>query len=99
MNGRKICCSYCGLHNHQSFKMLEENDSIQETIQEKATCTEDVKDFQTLPEKGTSLAQCWTLHPTTHPKQLKQVEKIIDKNRIGDSIIDASQDDSQEEDV
>jgi hypothetical protein len=39
-----------------------------------------------------------TLHPTTHPQHKKQMDKEIGKNGRGDSIIDVSQDDSQEDD-
>ena len=34
--------------------MLEEIEGIYETVEANATCTEDAKDLQTLPEEGTS---------------------------------------------
>jgi hypothetical protein len=39
------------------------------------------------------------LHPTTHPQHKKQLDKEFENNGRGDSIIDVSQDDSQEDDV
>jgi hypothetical protein len=37
------------------------------------------------------------LHPTTHPQHEKQMDKETGKNGRGESIIDVSQDDSQED--
>ena len=38
-----------------------------------------------------------TLHPTSHPQHKKQLDQKIEKNGRGDSIIDVSQEDSQED--
>jgi hypothetical protein len=37
------------------------------------------------------------MHPTTHSQYKKQMDKKTGKNGRGDSIIDVSQDDSQED--
>jgi hypothetical protein len=50
-------------------------------------------------KRGHLVDQCWTLHPTIRPQPQKQMDKNIGKNGSGDSIIDVSQDDSQEDDV
>ena len=49
-------------------------------------------------KRGPLVDQCWTLHPTIRPQPQKQSDKTIGKNGNGDSIIDVSQDDSQEDD-
>ena len=48
--------------------------------------------------KGHLIAQCWTLHPTNQPKNLKQEDKNTIENGTKYSIIDVSPNDSQEED-
>jgi midasin (ATPase involved in ribosome maturation) len=93
-NGRKHPCTYCGLYNHHvskcwkrmtTFKKLYKRRQLEKMMQK--ICTHCQK-------RGHVIDQCWTLHPTTHPQHKKQMDKEIDKNGRGDSIIDVSQDDS-----
>ena len=49
-------------------------------------------------KKGHIIAQCWTLHPTNHPNNLKQEDKNTGKHGTKDSNIDVRTDVSQEED-
>jgi hypothetical protein len=97
-NGRKSPCTYCGLYNHHvskcwkrltTFRKLSKQRQLEKSMQK--ICTHCQK-------RGHLIDQCWTLHPTTHPQHKKQLDKKIGKNGRGDSIIDVSQDDSQEDD-
>jgi hypothetical protein len=97
-NGRKSPCTYCGLYNHHvskcwkiltMFKKLSKKRQLEKRMQN--ICTHCQK-------RGHLIDQCWTLHPTSHQQHKKQLDKNIDKNGRGDSIIDVSQEDSQEDD-
>jgi hypothetical protein len=97
-NGRKSPCTYCGLYNHHvskcwkrltTFRKLSKQRQLEKRMQK--ICTHCQK-------RGHLIDQCWTLHPTTHPHHNKQMNKEYSKNGRGDSIIDVSQDDSQEDD-
>ena len=39
-------------------------------------------------KQGNLVDKCWNLYPTSHPRNLKKVERDIDKNGKEDSIID-----------
>ena len=39
-------------------------------------------------KQGHLVDNCWTLHPTSHPRHLKKVERDFGKNGKEDSIID-----------
>jgi hypothetical protein len=56
------------------------------------------KIFTHCQKRGHLINHCWTLHPTTHPHHEKNLDKETGNNGRGDSIIDVSQDDSQEDD-
>ena len=60
--------------------MLEEDEGIQETIEAKETCKEGAKTCTHCQKKGHVVSQCWTLHPTNHPKHMQQEDKNTGKN-------------------
>ena len=43
------------------FKMLEEDESMQKTVEVKETCSKGTQYLHTLPKKGHFIAQCWKL--------------------------------------
>jgi hypothetical protein len=97
-NGRKFPCIYCGLYNHHvsrcwkrltTFMKLSKQRKLEKTMQK--ICTHCQK-------RGHLIDQCSTLHPTTHSQHKKQMDEEIGKDGRGDSIINVSQDDSQEDD-
>jgi epoxyqueuosine reductase QueG len=95
-NGRKSPCRYCGLDNHHvskcwkrltTFKKLSKQRQLEKKMQN--ICTH-------CPKRGHLIDKCWTLHPTTHPQHETQMDKNTRRNGRGESIIDVSHDDSQE---
>ena len=53
--------------------------------------------FTHFHKQGHLVDKCWTLHPTSHPRHLKKVERDFGKNGKEDSIIDVGQDDTDDE--
>jgi hypothetical protein len=98
-NGRKNPCTYCGLYNHHVSKCWKRLTAFRELYKRRQLEKRMQKICTHCQKRGHLVDQCWTLHPTTHPQHKKQLDKEIGKNGRGDSIIDVSQDDSQEDDV
>lgn len=48
-------------------------------------------------KQGHLVDKRWNLHPTSHPRHLKKVERDFEKNGKDDSIIDVAQDDTHDE--
>jgi hypothetical protein len=97
-NGRKSPCTYCGLYNHHISKCRKRLTTFRKLYKQRQREKRMQKICTHCQKRGHLIDQCWTLHPTTHPQHKKQMDKEIDKNGRGDSIIDVSQDDSQEDD-
>jgi hypothetical protein len=98
-NGRKNPCTYCGLYNHHVSKCWKRLTTFRKLYKQRQREKRMQKICTHCQKRGHLIDQCWTLHPTTHPQHKKQMDKEIGKNGRGDSIIDVSQDDSQEDDV
>jgi hypothetical protein len=98
-NGRKNPCTYCGLYNHHVSKCWKRLANFRKLYKQRQREKRMQKICSHCQKWGHLIDQCWTLHPTTHPQHKKQLDKEIGKNGRGDSIIDVSQDDSQEDDV
>jgi hypothetical protein len=97
-NGRKSPCTYCGLYNHHVSKCWKRLTTFRKLYKQRQLEKRMQKICTHCQKRSHLIDQCWTLHPTTHPQHKKQMDKEIDKNGRGDSIIDVSQDDSQEDD-
>jgi hypothetical protein len=97
-NGRKSPCTYCGLYNHHVSKCWKRLTTFRKLYKQRQLEKRMQKICTHCQKRGHLIDQCWTLHPTTHPQHKKQMDKEIGKNGRGDSIIDVSQDDSQEDD-
>jgi hypothetical protein len=97
-NGRKNPCTYCGLYNHHISKCWKRLTTFRKLYKQRQREKRMQKICTHCQKRGHLIDQCWTLHPTTHPQHKKQMDKEIGKNGRGDSIIDVSQDDSQEDD-
>jgi hypothetical protein len=97
-NGRKNPCTYCGLYNHHVSKCWKRLTAFRKLYKQRQREKRMQKICTHCQKRGHLIDQCWTLHPTTHPQHKKQMDKEIGKNESGDSIIDVSQDDSQEDD-
>jgi hypothetical protein len=97
-NGRKNPCTYCGLYNHHVSKCWKRLTTFRKLYKQRQREKRMQKICTHCQKRGHLIDQCWTLHPTTHPQHKKQMDKEIGKNGRGDSIIDVSQDDSQEDD-
>ena len=74
--------------------MLEEITGIQETVDEKETYKEGEKYLHTLQEKGTCF---FALHPTNHPKHMRQEDRNTGESETKDFNIDVRTDVSDEE--
>jgi hypothetical protein len=98
-NGRKNPCTYCGLYNHHVSKCWKRLTTFRKLSKQRQRERRMQKICTHFQKWGHLVDQCWTLHPTTHPQHKKQLDKDIGKNGRGYSIIDVSQDDSQEDDV
>jgi hypothetical protein len=98
-NGRKNPCTYCGLYNHHVSKCWKRLTNFRKLYKQRQREKRMQKICTHCQKRGHLIGQCWTLHPTIHPQHKKQLDKEIGKNGSGDSIIDVSQDDSQEDDV
>jgi hypothetical protein len=98
-NGRKNPCTYCGLYNHHVSKCWKRLATFRTLYKQRQREKRMQKIFTHCQKWGHLIDQCWTLHPTTHPQHKKQMDKEIGKNGRGDSIIDVSQDDLQEDGV
>jgi hypothetical protein len=98
--GRKNPCTYCGLYNHHVSKCWKGLIAISGNSTKQRQRERRMKKICTHGQKrGHLVDQCWMLHPTIRPQPQKHLDKNIGKNGSGDSIIDVSQDDSQEDDV
>jgi hypothetical protein len=98
-NGRKNPCTDCGLYSHHVSKCWKRLIAFRKLYKQRQREKRMQKICTHCQKRGHLIDQCWTLHPTTHPQHKKQLDKEIGKNGRGDSIIDVSQDDSQEDDV
>jgi hypothetical protein len=96
--GRKNPCTFCGLYNHHVSKCWKRLANFRKLSKQRKHERRMQKICTHCQKRGHLVDQCWTLNPTTHPQHKKQLDKEIDKNGRGDSIIDVSQDDSQEDD-
>jgi hypothetical protein len=97
-NGRKSPCTYCGLYNHHVSKCWKRLTTFRKLSKQRKLEKKMQMIFTHCQKRGHLIDQCWTLHPTTHSQHKKKMDKETRKNGRGDSIIDVSQDDSQEED-
>ena len=97
--GRKNPCTYCGLYNHHVSKCWKRLTAFRKLSKQRQRERRMQKVCTHCQKRGHLVDQCWTLHPTIHPQPQKQLDKKIGKNGSGDSIIDVSQNDSQEDDV
>jgi hypothetical protein len=97
-NGRKNPCTYCGLYNHHVSKCWKRLTAFSKLYKQRQREKKMQKICTYCQKWGHLIDQCWRLHPTTHPQHKKQMDKEFGKNGRGDSIIDVSQDDSQEDD-
>jgi hypothetical protein len=98
MNGKNPC-TYCGLYNHHVSKCWKRLTAFRKLSKQRQRERRMQKVCTHCQKRGHLVDQCWTLHPTIRPQPQKQLDKKIGKNGSGDSIIDVSQDDSQEDDV
>jgi hypothetical protein len=96
-NGKRPC-TYCGLYNHHVSKCWKRKSTFRKLSKQRQHEENMQKICTHCQKRGHLIDQCWTLHPTSHPRHKKQLGEKIDKNGRGDSIIDVSQDDSQEDD-
>jgi hypothetical protein len=97
-NGRKNACTYCGLYNHHVSKCWKRLTTFRKLYKQRQLEKRMQKICTHCQKPGHLIDQCWTLHPATHPHHKRQMDKEFSKNGRGDSIIDVSQDDSQEDD-
>jgi hypothetical protein len=97
--GRKNPCTDCGLYNHHVSKCWKRLTTFRKLSKQRQRERRMQKVCTHCQKRGHLVDQCWTLHPTIRPQPQKQLDKKIGKNGSGDSIIDVSQDDSQEDDV
>jgi hypothetical protein len=97
--GRKNPCTYCGLYNHHVSKCWKRLTSFRKLSKKRQRERRMQKVCTHCQKRGHLVDQCWMLHPTIRPQPQKQLDKDIGKNGKGDSIIDVSPDDSQEDDV
>jgi hypothetical protein len=97
-NGRKSPCTYCGLYNHHVSKCWKRLTTFSKLYKQRQLEKRMQKICTHCQKRGHLIDQCCTLHPTTHPFHKRQMDNESSKNGRGDSIIDVSQDDSQEED-
>jgi hypothetical protein len=97
--GRKNPCTYCGLYNHHVSKCWKRLANFRKLSKQRQRERRMQKVCTHCQKWGHLVDQCWTLHPTIRPQPQKQLDKEFGKNGSGDSIIDVSQDDSQEDDV
>jgi hypothetical protein len=93
-NGKRPC-TYCGLYNHHVSKCWKRMSTFRKLSKQRQHEKNMQKICTHCQKRGHLIDQCWTLHPTSHPRHKKQLDKKIDKNGRGDSIIDVSQDDSK----
>jgi hypothetical protein len=96
-NGIKSPCTYCGLYNHHISKCWKILTTFRKLYKQRQHEKRMPKICTHCQKRGHLIDQCCTLHPTTHPQHKKHMDKEIGKNGRGDSIIDVSQDDSQED--
>jgi hypothetical protein len=96
-NGKRPC-TYCSLYNHHVSKCWKRMSTFRKLSKQRQHEKNMQKICTHCQKRGHLIDQCWTLHPTSRPQHKKQLDEKIDKNGRGDSIIDVSQDDSQEDD-
>ena len=98
-NNGKRPCTFCGFNNHRVSKCWKRKSIFRKLSKQRQHEEKMQKICNHCHRRGHIIDQCWTLHPTIHPRHKKQLDKEFGKNGSGDSIIDVSQDDSQEDDV
>jgi hypothetical protein len=96
-NNGKRPCTFCGLYNHRVSKCWKRKSTFRKLSKQRQHEEKMQKICSHCQKKGHLIDQCWTLHPNSHPRHKKQLGEKIDKNEKGDSIIEVSQDDSQED--
>jgi hypothetical protein len=97
-NERKIPCTYCGLDNHHVSRCWKRLATFRKFSKQRKLEKKMQKICAHYQKRGHLIDQCWKLHPTTHPRHMKNMDKETGKNGRGYSIIEVSQDNSQEED-
>jgi hypothetical protein len=96
-NNGKRPCTFCGFNNHHVSKCWKRKSIFRKLSKQRQHEEKMQKICSHCHKRGHLIDQCWTLHPTSHPRHKKHLDEKIDKNGRGDSIIEVRQDDSQED--
>jgi hypothetical protein len=96
-NNGKIPCTFCGFYNHHVSKCWKRKSIFRKLSKQRQHEEKMQKICSHCHRRGHIIDQCWTLHPTSHPRHKKHLGERIDKNGRGDSIIEVRQDDAQED--
>ena len=97
LNGRKSCCSYCGLCNHEVSKCWKRMKAYKKQLKQRKLSQKVQKTCTHCQEKGHVIAQHWKLHPTKYPKNLKQEDRNTGKIGTKYSIVDVRMNVSHQE--
>jgi hypothetical protein len=95
-NGKRPC-TFCGFDNHRVSKCWKRKSIFRKLSKQRQHEEKMKKICSHCQKRGHLIDHCWTLHPTSHPRHKNQLGENIDRNGRGDSIIDVSQEDSQED--
>ena len=77
LNGRNICCTYCGRFNHHVSRCWMKKKAYRTQMRQRQL-SKKVHEFCIyFQKKGHGVSHCWTSHRTSRPKHMQQEDRKI----------------------
>ena len=99
LNGRNICCTYCGQFSHDVSRCWMRKKAYRKQKKQSQLSKKVHKTCTYCQKRGHVVSHCWNLHPTSRPKHMQQEDRNIGEGETKDSIIEVKTDDSHEEEL